>query len=134
MSRYLGTYGLSRQPGPEPRMLASDSDRDAAAGLLSEALAEGRLSAVEHTDRVRAAYTARTRADLAGLTSDLPVPADHPAESPAAELDGPDRCLLCALLVLCPPAGICWLLAARRRSRLGRGQRAGSGGGHAEDR
>jgi hypothetical protein len=96
-------------------MLASDADRDAAAGLLSEAFAEGRLCAGEHGERVRAANTARTRADLAGL-------------------DGPDRCLLCALLVLCPPGGICWLLAARRRSRPGRGQRAGSGGEHAQDR
>ena len=58
-------------------MLASDADRDAAAGLLSEAFAEGRLSAGGHGERVRAAYTARTRADLAGLTSDLSVPVDR---------------------------------------------------------
>jgi hypothetical protein len=31
--------------------------------------------------------------------------------------EGPDRCLLCALLIACPPAGIAWLLASRHRSR-----------------
>ena len=77
MSRQRETYDLSGLPRSEPGMLASDADRDAAAGLLSEAFAEGRLSAGGHGERVRAAYTARTRADLAGLTSDLSVPVDR---------------------------------------------------------
>ena len=102
--------------------LASDTDRDMAAGLLGEAFAEGRLTADEHGERARAAYAARTWAELARLTADLPVPTDDGAGSPAAVPGGVDRCLLCALLVLCPPAGIAWLLAARRRSRPDRGQ------------
>jgi uncharacterized protein DUF1707 len=116
-----------------PGTLASDADRDTAAGLLSEAFAEGRLTADEHGERARAAYAARTWAELARLTADLPVPADGAAGRPAAMPEGVDRCLLCALLVLCPlvlcppvvlcpPAGIAWLLAARRRSRPGRGR------------
>ena len=51
-------------PGPatvwEPRTLASDADRDHAADLLNAAAAEGRLTADEHGERVRAAYAART--------------------------------------------------------------------------
>jgi hypothetical protein len=105
-----------------PGTLASDADRDMAAGLLSGAFAEGRLTADEHGERARAAYEARTWAELARLTADLPVPTDGAAGRPAAMPQGVDRCLLCALLVLCPPAGIAWLLAARRRSRPGRGQ------------
>ncbi len=27
----------------------------------------------------------------------------------------PDRCLLCLLLIVCPPAGIAWWLLSRRR-------------------
>ncbi|MGD0928452.1 MAG: DUF1707 domain-containing protein [Streptosporangiaceae bacterium] len=108
-------------------VLASDADRDAVAGLLSEAFAEGRLSAGEHGERVRAAYAARTWGELARLTTDLPVRAGDAAGRPAATPDGLGRCLLCALRVLCPPAGIAWLLAARRRPRPGRGQKLALG-------
>jgi hypothetical protein len=118
---------LPGQAGAASSMLASDGDRDAVAGLLIEAFAEGRLTAGEHGERVRAAYVARTWAELSRLTADLPAPAGDPAGRPAAVLEGVDRCLLCALLVLCPPAGIAWLLAARRRSRPGRGQPPGPG-------
>lgn len=46
-------------------VLASDADRDAAAGQLSSALAEGRLTVGEHSERVGAAYAARTLGELA---------------------------------------------------------------------
>jgi hypothetical protein len=99
-------------------VLASDADRDAAAGMLSSAFAEGRLTAEEHSERVRAACGARTLGELAGLTADLPGPAGDADGRPAVLMpDGADRCPLCALLILCPPAGIAWLLAGRRRSR-----------------
>jgi hypothetical protein len=98
-----------------PPTLASDADRDSAASLLNEAFAEGRLTTSEHGDRVRAAYCARTWSELSQLTADLPARAEQPVTGllPA----GPDRCLLCAALILCPPAGIAWLLASRRRAR-----------------
>jgi hypothetical protein len=103
-------------------VLASDADRDAAAGQLSSALAEGRLTAGEHSQRVGAAYAARTLRELGALTADLPAPtrtaASREADMVAGEMD---RCLLCALLILCPPAGIAWLLAARRRARAAAG-------------
>ncbi|MFB9249629.1 DUF1707 domain-containing protein [Sphaerisporangium melleum] len=51
---------------------ASDADRDRVAAVLGEALATGRLTSVEHADRLEAAYTAVTVGDLLPLTRDLP--------------------------------------------------------------
>jgi DUF1707 SHOCT-like domain len=112
-------------PAGQRHVLASDADRDAVAGRLSLAFAEGRLTSGEHAERVRVAYEARTTGELAGLTADLPRPAGDAEGRHAVRVrdDGVDRCLLCALLILCPPAGIAWLLAARRRSRPGPGRR-----------
>lgn len=104
-----------------PAVLASDADREAIAGQLSSAFAEGRLTAAEHGDRVRAAYGARTLGELARLTADLPGPAGDADRRQALMSDGVDRCLLCAVLICCPPAGIAWLLADRRRARVGGG-------------
>jgi hypothetical protein len=64
------------------RLRASDADRDRAASVLSEALAEGRLSAQEHSERLDSIYAAKTQADLVPLLDDLPVPAG--AAAPAA--------------------------------------------------
>src|SRR5229473_6617107 len=110
---------LAWPPAGETGTLASDGDRDAAAHVLNEAFAEGRLTADEHGERVRAAYAARTWPELARLTADLPGPADAAGRA-AGMPDGLDRCLLCALLIVCPPAGIAWLLASRHRARAGR--------------
>lgn len=57
-----------------PQMRASDEERDHTAAVLADAYAAGRLSAEEHTERLEAAYSARTRGELAPLTADLPVP------------------------------------------------------------
>ncbi|RCG22389.1 DUF1707 and DUF2154 domain-containing protein [Sphaerisporangium album] len=51
---------------------ASDADRDHIAAILGEALATGRLTSVEHADRLEAAYSAVTVGDLVPLTRDLP--------------------------------------------------------------
>jgi uncharacterized protein DUF1707 len=110
---------LARTAVGQTSTLASDGDRDAAARVLNEALAEGRLTADEHGERVRAAYAARTWPELARLTADLPGPADAAGRAAAGGPDGLDRCLLCALLIVCPPAGIAWLLASRHRARAG---------------
>lgn len=68
--------GPARPTAGDMGTLASDGDRDAAVRVLSEALAEGRLTAGEHGERVRAALAARTWPELAGLTADLPGLAD----------------------------------------------------------
>ncbi len=97
----------------EPAVLASDADRDAAARMLNEAFADGRLTADEHRGRVHAAYTARSWPELAELTADLP--ADAPAAARTADwAETLDPCLLCLLLCLCPPAGLAVLLRRRR--------------------
>jgi Domain of unknown function (DUF1707) len=65
---------------------ASDADRDRAASVINEALAEGRLTAEEHSDRLDSIYAAKTHADLVPLLEDLPSAgsASAPAPSPAA--------------------------------------------------
>src|SRR5215469_11353761 len=77
---------LVRPEGADTVTLASDADRDAAVRLLNEAFAEGRLTADEHGERVRAAYAGRTWQELARLTADLPGRA-HAAGR--ADLPGP---------------------------------------------
>ncbi|GAA3255794.1 DUF1707 SHOCT-like domain-containing protein [Nonomuraea helvata] len=56
----------------DPDMRASDADRDRVAAVLAEALATGRLTSVEHADRLDVAYAAKTMSELVPLTRDLP--------------------------------------------------------------
>ena len=101
-----------------PQMLASDADRDTAVGLLNAAWAEGRLTAGEYDQRLSAAYAARTWQELDQLTADLPGPlAAAPGQPVPGMFAGADLCLLCVLLVVCPPAGIAWLFLCWHRSR-----------------
>ena len=51
---------------------ASDADRDKVAERLREAMAEGRLSPVEHEERLDTLYKAKTIGELAPIVSDLP--------------------------------------------------------------
>lgn len=63
-----------RLPAADPAtMRASDADRDRVADRLREALAEGRLSAEEHAERIDAVYAAKTYAELAPILHDLPM-------------------------------------------------------------
>jgi hypothetical protein len=64
------------------RLRASDADRDRAAAVLNEALAEGRLTAEEHSERLDSIYAAKTHADLVPILEDLPA-----AQSAAAALE-----------------------------------------------
>ena len=52
---------------------ASHADRDQVVELLRVAAGDGRISAEELDDRLERALTARTYAELAALTADLPV-------------------------------------------------------------
>jgi len=63
---------------------ASDADRDRIADILREAMAEGRLTADEHAERVDLVYRAKTLGELEPLVQDLPAPsgtARQPASS-----------------------------------------------------
>ena len=67
----------SAQPDPLEaalRMRASDADREKVAQVLREAYAEGRLSPVEHEERLEEAYRATTYGELVPVMRDLPVP------------------------------------------------------------
>lgn len=55
-------------------MRASDVDRKAAQEQLHWAHAEGLISLEEFDQRVRSAWDARTRGDLATVSADLPMP------------------------------------------------------------
>ncbi|TQN32599.1 uncharacterized protein DUF1707 [Haloactinospora alba] len=58
---------------------ASDADRDTVANQLREALAEGRITPAEHSERLESVYGATTRGELAPLTEDLPAIPDNPS-------------------------------------------------------
>ncbi len=56
-----------------PKIRASDSDRDRTAALLREHHAAGRLTAEEFHERLDQAYAAKTLGELDELLSDLPA-------------------------------------------------------------
>jgi hypothetical protein len=60
------------EPSDFHRMRISDADRDRAASIVADALAEGRLTPEEHSQRLDAIYAAKTAADLAPVVSDIP--------------------------------------------------------------
>jgi hypothetical protein len=77
------------------RLRASDADRERAASVLNEALAEGRLTAEEHSERLDSIYAAKTHAELVPLLDDLPAvsgtqsPTPMPgAAAPVSQRDG----------------------------------------------
>lgn len=59
---------------PDPGVRIADSDRERAMADLAMHYADGRLDHEEYDERLDAIWTARTRADLALLFSDLPRP------------------------------------------------------------
>ncbi len=65
---YMDAHGFNQNSA----LRASDADRDAAAAVINNALAEGRLTADEHGQRLDAIYAAKTQAELAPLLADLP--------------------------------------------------------------
>jgi Domain of unknown function (DUF4190)/Domain of unknown function (DUF1707) len=82
-------YGYGMPPGgrwlssaEHARMRACDADRERTADLLRSAFVEGRLSQDELDERLGQVYTARTYADLATQTSDLPLQRPLPVVPP----------------------------------------------------
>ena len=68
----------------QSRFRASHADREQVVGALQAAFVQGRLTAAELDERVGQALAARTYADLAALTTDLPAdPAPAPQPAPA---------------------------------------------------
>ncbi|MFF1354410.1 DUF1707 domain-containing protein [Streptomyces sp. NPDC058297] len=77
------------QPAPQTDLRASDADRDRTADILREALAEGRLTAEEHAERIDGVYRAKTHAELEPLVRDLP--GAHAQHRPASSSPAPNR-------------------------------------------
>lgn len=73
----------------EQALRASDADRDRVADILRDALAEGRLDAEEHAERIDAVYRAKTMGELEPLVRDLPA-TGHPSSAAARAEDGDD--------------------------------------------
>ena len=59
-------------PG-DPRMRASDADRERTSSLLREHHAQGRLTPEEFDHRIDMTFTAKTMGDLDALLADLPA-------------------------------------------------------------
>jgi Domain of unknown function (DUF1707)/Cell wall-active antibiotics response 4TMS YvqF len=77
---------------PEPfnsnsRLRASDADREEAAAVLNSALAEGRLTVAEHSERLDAIYEAKTHAEIAPLVDDLPAKGSAVARAPRTDVE-----------------------------------------------
>ncbi|MDF3298108.1 DUF1707 SHOCT-like domain-containing protein [Streptomyces tropicalis] len=75
---------LQKQTAPRvaaAELRASDADRDRIADILREALAEGRLTADEHAERVEGVLNARTAGELEVFVRDLPA-ARHVSAAP----------------------------------------------------
>ncbi|MEU9254059.1 DUF1707 domain-containing protein [Streptomyces sp. NPDC048270] len=79
-------------PAPAPaaselrasELRASDADRDRIAQILADALAEGRLTAEEHSERLDSLYALKTVGELDVLVRDLPAPGTgHTSAAPA---------------------------------------------------
>ncbi|MGI5445277.1 DUF1707 SHOCT-like domain-containing protein [Streptomyces sp. CA-243310] len=60
---------------PAAELRASDADRDRIAQILADAVAEGRLTAEEHSDRLDTLYAVKTVGELDVLVRDLPAAA-----------------------------------------------------------
>ncbi len=78
-----------------PELRLSDQERERGVALLRDAVVAGRLTLEEFGDRVGRAQVARTAADLAGLTADLP---EH-RQSPAVTTTGMSHRAVCSRLV-----------------------------------
>ncbi|MFI8961085.1 DUF1707 domain-containing protein [Streptomyces sp. NPDC053493] len=74
---------------PQGSLRASDADRDRIADILGQALAEGRIDAEEHSERIDAVYGAKTVGELEPIVRDLPAAGARPASAPEP-LYGPD--------------------------------------------
>jgi hypothetical protein len=101
-------------PPADQGVRIGDAERDRVIDQLADHHAAGRLTLAGFEDRMAAASTARTGADLALLTADLPTPTAPPADrSPARpparrlQLDPAVRTYLAVMALL----WLIWLVA-----------------------
>ncbi len=88
----------NRRPDTRPDLRVGTAERSDVADALSQHFAEGRLDTTEFNERTEQAMTAKTRADLSTLLTDLP---GHAASAPPpARRRWPPRLSSVPLLVL----------------------------------
>lgn len=80
--------GVTVQPPDPPGIRISDADRERAAKLLHQAMAEGRITVSELEERLDVVYAARYDSDLRPPLADLP--GGGPAAVPTAPVALPD--------------------------------------------
>ncbi|MFE9637340.1 DUF1707 domain-containing protein [Streptomyces sp. NPDC006463] len=88
----LEKHPAAPAPAPAPaaaELRASDADRDRIAQILADALAEGRLSSEEHSERLDSLYAVKTVGGLEALVRDLPAPGTGHAPPAYAAAPGP---------------------------------------------
>ncbi|HZD72809.1 MAG TPA: DUF1707 domain-containing protein [Actinomycetota bacterium] len=95
---------MDRDQRPELRV--SDADRERAVKLLERHHVDGRLTWEEFSERMEAAYQARTREDLRRTLADLP-----PLDEPRAPAERPPRSRRDWASVLSPPVVVAGLIA-----------------------
>ena len=83
MTDEVAEPGRGGELKPAAGLRASHQDRERAVDLLRVAAGDGRITAEELDERLEAALTARTRGELAVLTSDLPASPDAAPHVPA---------------------------------------------------
>ncbi|MFJ7259309.1 DUF1707 domain-containing protein [Streptomyces globosus] len=76
-------------PAAPGGLRASDADRDRIARILADAVAEGRLTQEEHSERLDSLYARKTVAELDLLVRDLPAPASAAGSAPAGAAYAP---------------------------------------------
>jgi Domain of unknown function (DUF1707) len=83
-----GSPARDLQSAPERQLRAGHVDRDAVVEVLRVAAGDGRLTSAELDERLEAALTAKTYAELAILTADLPAVGEPrtTATAPARDL------------------------------------------------
>jgi hypothetical protein len=76
---------------PTAHLRASDGDRDKVVDVLRDALMTGRLTQVEHAERLEAALMAKTLGELEPITADLATPEQvaQPAAKPSSQIELP---------------------------------------------
>lgn len=84
---------MSELSGPaDPGLMrVSDTDREQAAEVLREAAGHGRITMEELGERLELAYAAKTYADLAVVTRDLPQSAQPAAAAAVSRVGGTPR-------------------------------------------
>lgn len=104
---------LSHDPrvAEHARLRAGDADRDVVQALLTHAYAEGRLTPVEHDQRMEALWQASTLGDLRALLLDL-VPERDPVAPPAATYERAWGRLWLTFLVSSIACVLVWRFAA----------------------